>query len=170
VASLKRDVRAIGAVVARFVHTEEVTGSNPVSPTSKFPSRSGFTSDQLQGMPNASQISNPPRPSRSGSGKAASEPWTGWTTGLAGPSSTAYQRGLFHQNRKNVLIRYGFQRRPAAATCRRRSPRSRSTDPGGDGHVVAWRPARLVGERAPATLGVVRTGARCRWSAAVDQS
>ena len=25
---------AIGAVVARFVHTEEVTGSNPVSPTS----------------------------------------------------------------------------------------------------------------------------------------
>jgi hypothetical protein len=25
--------RAIGAVVARFVHTEEVTGSNPVSPT-----------------------------------------------------------------------------------------------------------------------------------------
>ena len=29
-ASLKR---AIGAVVARFVHTEEVTGSNPVSPT-----------------------------------------------------------------------------------------------------------------------------------------
>jgi hypothetical protein len=33
VASLKRDARAIGAVVARFVHTEEVTGSNPVSPT-----------------------------------------------------------------------------------------------------------------------------------------
>jgi hypothetical protein len=27
------DVGAIGAVVARFVHTEEVTGSNPVSPT-----------------------------------------------------------------------------------------------------------------------------------------
>jgi hypothetical protein len=26
-------LRAIGAVVARFVHTEEVTGSNPVSPT-----------------------------------------------------------------------------------------------------------------------------------------
>jgi hypothetical protein len=26
---------AIGAVVARFVHTEEVTGSNPVSPTVK---------------------------------------------------------------------------------------------------------------------------------------
>ena len=25
--------RAIGAVVARFLHTEEVTGSNPVSPT-----------------------------------------------------------------------------------------------------------------------------------------
>ena len=25
--------RAIGAAVARFVHTEEVTGSNPVSPT-----------------------------------------------------------------------------------------------------------------------------------------
>ena len=28
--------RAIGAVVARFLDTEEVTGSNPVSPT-KFP-------------------------------------------------------------------------------------------------------------------------------------
>ena len=27
--------RAIGAVVARFVHTEEVTGSNPVSPTAE---------------------------------------------------------------------------------------------------------------------------------------
>ena len=27
--------RAIGAVVARFVHTEEVTGSNPVSPTAR---------------------------------------------------------------------------------------------------------------------------------------
>jgi hypothetical protein len=26
--------RAIGAVVARFLDTEEVTGSNPVSPTS----------------------------------------------------------------------------------------------------------------------------------------
>ena len=26
-------IGAIGAVVARFVHTEEVTGSNPVSPT-----------------------------------------------------------------------------------------------------------------------------------------
>ena len=29
--------RAIGAVVARFVHTEEVTGSNPVSPTESKP-------------------------------------------------------------------------------------------------------------------------------------
>src|SRR5947207_304327 len=29
--------RAIGAVVARFVHTEEVTGSNPVSPTVRRP-------------------------------------------------------------------------------------------------------------------------------------
>jgi hypothetical protein len=27
--------RAIGAVVARFVHTEEATGSNPVSPTTE---------------------------------------------------------------------------------------------------------------------------------------
>ncbi len=35
--------RAIGAVVARFVHTEEVTGSNPVSPTSKHRrSEAGF--------------------------------------------------------------------------------------------------------------------------------
>lgn len=33
--------RAIGAVVARFVHTEEVTGSNPVSPTKKGPRISG---------------------------------------------------------------------------------------------------------------------------------
>ncbi len=32
--------RAIGAVVARFVHTEEVTGSNPVSPTAILPSHS----------------------------------------------------------------------------------------------------------------------------------
>jgi hypothetical protein len=32
--------------------------------------------------------------------------------------------------------------------------------------VGAWRPARLVGQRAPATLGVVRTGTRCRWPAA----
>lgn len=31
--------RAIGAVVARFVHTEEVTGSNPVSPTRSAPVR-----------------------------------------------------------------------------------------------------------------------------------
>ena len=30
---------AIGAVVARFVHTEEVTGSNPVSPTLFDPQR-----------------------------------------------------------------------------------------------------------------------------------
>ena len=29
-------IGAIGAVVARFVHTEEVTGSNPVSPTKKM--------------------------------------------------------------------------------------------------------------------------------------
>ncbi len=29
----ERSTWAIGAVVARFVHTEEVTGSNPVSPT-----------------------------------------------------------------------------------------------------------------------------------------
>ena len=27
--------RAYGAVVARFVHTEEVTGSNPVTPTAE---------------------------------------------------------------------------------------------------------------------------------------
>jgi hypothetical protein len=32
-ASDTESARAIGAVVARFVHTEEVTGSNPVSPT-----------------------------------------------------------------------------------------------------------------------------------------
>ena len=33
-ATVSGAARAIGAVVARFVHTEEVTGSNPVSPTS----------------------------------------------------------------------------------------------------------------------------------------
>ena len=46
----RRPARAIGAVVARFPDTEEVTGSNPVSPTrtpasagvSSFPSRSGY--------------------------------------------------------------------------------------------------------------------------------
>ena len=32
-------VSVIGAVVARFVHTEEVTGSNPVSPTEHHPPR-----------------------------------------------------------------------------------------------------------------------------------
>lgn len=36
-----RSTRAIGAVVARFVHTEEVTGSNPVSPTKRNPRISG---------------------------------------------------------------------------------------------------------------------------------
>ena len=33
-------IGAIGAVVARFVHTEEVTGSNPVSPTAEARFRS----------------------------------------------------------------------------------------------------------------------------------
>ena len=42
-------IRAIGAVVARFVHTEEVTGSNPVSPTSRSPSRQRNSS--LEGLP-----------------------------------------------------------------------------------------------------------------------
>ena len=36
-------IRAIGAVVARFLDTEEVTGSNPVSRTNLFMQvRSGF--------------------------------------------------------------------------------------------------------------------------------
>lgn len=35
-----KGIGAIGAVVARFVHTEEVTGSNPVSPTPEGPFRS----------------------------------------------------------------------------------------------------------------------------------
>src|SRR3712207_7031791 len=34
--------RAIGAVVARFLDTEEVTGSNPVSPTKKPQVRGAF--------------------------------------------------------------------------------------------------------------------------------
>src|SRR5699024_2431430 len=33
--SPQRDVRAIGSAVERLVHTEEVTGSNPVSPTDR---------------------------------------------------------------------------------------------------------------------------------------
>src|SRR5690349_19200002 len=37
---------AIGAVVARFVHTEEVTGSNPVSPTPIKPLSLGITRDK----------------------------------------------------------------------------------------------------------------------------
>ena len=37
--STRRGFGAIGAVVARFVHTEEVTGSNPVSPLSNAPGR-----------------------------------------------------------------------------------------------------------------------------------
>src|SRR6478752_1775304 len=38
----QQDPRAIGAAVARFLDTEEVTGSNPVSPTStKQPLTSG---------------------------------------------------------------------------------------------------------------------------------
>ena len=54
---------AIGAVVARFVHTEEVTGSNPVSRTSMessdgksgdfFVYPGGRTSDLLGLMPSA---------------------------------------------------------------------------------------------------------------------
>src|SRR4051812_35903467 len=40
--------RAIGAVVARFLDTEEVTGSNPVSPTStKRPLTSGNAERRL---------------------------------------------------------------------------------------------------------------------------
>jgi hypothetical protein len=39
--------RAIGAVVARFVHTEEVTGSNPVSPTSIIPSQTPIPAQPL---------------------------------------------------------------------------------------------------------------------------
>ena len=36
-------LRAIGAVVARFLDTEEVTGSNPVSPTSGRPRTKPFS-------------------------------------------------------------------------------------------------------------------------------
>ena len=38
--SARKRAGAIGAGVARFVHTEEVTGSNPVSPTLTLPSQS----------------------------------------------------------------------------------------------------------------------------------
>src|SRR5215208_7653130 len=39
--------RAIGAAVARFPDTEEVTGSNPVSPTHNTPSQRHFLQDYL---------------------------------------------------------------------------------------------------------------------------
>ena len=39
---LKASQRAIGAVVARFPDTEEVTGSNPVSPTTQLVSLRAF--------------------------------------------------------------------------------------------------------------------------------
>jgi hypothetical protein len=38
--------RAIGAVGARFLDTEEVTGSNPVSPTQQFRGRSRHTRER----------------------------------------------------------------------------------------------------------------------------
>ena len=48
--SLDNSTRAIGAAVARFLDTEEVTGSNPVSPTQEKPLDSnefgGFTFHQ----------------------------------------------------------------------------------------------------------------------------
>ncbi len=43
-------MRAIGAVVARFVHTEEVTGSNPVSPTIKPQGRGAFPKGEAPRM------------------------------------------------------------------------------------------------------------------------
>ena len=45
-----RGLGAIGAVVARFVHTEEVTGSNPVSPTSITPGEVQFEGEDPVGV------------------------------------------------------------------------------------------------------------------------
>ncbi len=63
---------AIGAVVARFVHTEEVTGSNPVSPT-EAPQVRGCSGGcarrgQRRGCTNAAEI-----PSHSGIASAATQ-------------------------------------------------------------------------------------------------
>ena len=63
---------AIGAVVARFVHTEEVTGSNPVSPTRiKAPltcfqrrERGFFVRVAFRGSPKNVTATVPPRPCR----------------------------------------------------------------------------------------------------------
>ena len=49
---------AIGAVVARFVHTEEVTGSNPVSPT-KFSTRFDQPSESAERVRGAPASANP---------------------------------------------------------------------------------------------------------------
>jgi hypothetical protein len=70
----------------------------------------------------------------------------------------------FHRNRTHVLIMYGSR---SEAIQRSRSPRGRSADPGGDGHVGENRSARLVGQRA---AGVVGSGARRRRPAAMGQS
>jgi hypothetical protein len=55
--------RAIGAVVARFLDTEEVTGSNPVSPTSitAGPSPSAV---RLRGFFFSARAATPPRPGK----------------------------------------------------------------------------------------------------------
>ena len=66
---------------------------------------------------------------------------------------------LFRQNRTRVLISDGSQRRRGAAACRSRSPRGRSADPGGGGHVGEGWAARLVGER---TAGMVGSGYEAR--------
>jgi hypothetical protein len=47
-----------------------------------------------------------------------------------------------------LVIRRPQQANFTAAACRSRSPRSRSADPGRDGHLVTWRPTGLVRQRA----------------------
>ena len=51
-----RGLGAIGAVVARFVHTEEVTGSNPVSPTSITPGEVQFEGEDPVGVQDTCRI------------------------------------------------------------------------------------------------------------------
>jgi hypothetical protein len=59
----RHHARAIGAVGARFLDTEEVTGSNPVSPTRSFRVISGSGSDpfRVQGVNGSAQRPEPPR-------------------------------------------------------------------------------------------------------------
>ena len=57
--------RAVGAVVARFLDTEEVTGSNPVSPTNECsPDKAKPWASQIQQMILTPETGRQPREAR----------------------------------------------------------------------------------------------------------